>query len=82
MLHFFNINSKREVEWVEDDDPSSFIVPVAVVNTEFGCSNFICTNGTKRRPTLRRLNVVGHHTLNTVSQFDMKTEASVTCSKE
>ena len=79
MLNFFKINSEQEIEWVEDEGPSSFIIVVAVLKGTCGYSTFIYTNGTKRDPILKRMKVIGHHTLNVIAQFDVKTETGVCC---
>ena len=84
MLKFWKINHERELSWNDDDanDFSTFIMIVAVRATEFGCSTHSHSNRKEWKVMLNKFGVIGHSTLNAISQFDVKTKTGVTCLKE
>ena len=89
MLNFFKINSEQEIEWVEDEGPSSFIIVVAVLKGTCGYSTFVYTNGTKRDPILKRikldkhldyciLEIIGDHTFTEWLETDVSPNLTLT----
>ena len=83
MLTLWKINHEHELDWIDDDnDLSTFIVIVAVRESEFGCSTYIYTNRKQRKVILSKFNMIGHSTLHPVSQFDVRTESGTTFLKD
>ena len=77
MLTFFKINSEQPLEWNDDEDHSTFIVVVTVVEHEFGVSTYLLCNAKNQRVVTSKFDVLGLSTIKVISQFDVRTETGV-----
>ena len=83
VMPYFKINHERELDWNDDDNNlTTFIIVAVERETEFGFSTYVCSNRKQQSAILKKYNVIGHSTVNTVSQFDVKIATGVTCLKE
>lgn len=82
-MPYYKINHERELDWNDDNnDLSTFIVVAAERETEFGCSTYVYSNRKHQSAIQFKFNVIGHHSVRAISQFDMKIESGVTYLKE
>ena len=82
-MPYFKINHERELDWVDDDnDLFAFIVVAVVRETEFGFSTYVHSNTKRSSAISKKYEVVGHATINNISQFDVKIETGITCLME
>jgi len=84
MLTFFKINSEQGLQWKEEShtDPITFVIIVKVIQTQFGLSTYLCSNRSTGKAVLEQCDILGHHTISRLSQFDTRLETAISCLDE
>ena len=79
---YFKINHERPLEWVNDNDLTTFVMVVAKRESDFGFSTCVYSNHTHKKGMMNKCSALGHSTLNSITAFDVKIEVNVTRLKE
>lgn len=75
---FYKVCHEHELEWIEDNDVTTFVVVVAERETDCGTTTYLYSNTSSTKRVKAKISVLGHLAMTKIGQFELKIETGVT----